>query len=330
MQSGKMDEQQENSTEEEEPWKNSPNYFTNVRVSAVAILKMVTHAHSGGNIEIMGLMQGRVESGCFVITDSFPVPVEGTETRVNAGEEAMEYMVTFQECSEQMGRPDNICGWYHSHPGYGCWLSGIDVETQLLHQQHQDPFLAIVIDPFKTSATGKVDIGAFRCYPRGYEEPETTTAVEPSGGGRQALRGDIPDTKLADFGLHHKRYYSLTVSIDRSAADSWLLRQLWSSYWKESLSSPLVSTNSREDATKLGALLSASTHRQGLTAQHASSIADQALRHGEASLRALTSGVVKERLFGRSDKKLADVTKQAVVVQTLHDNPPTDFRSAAS
>jgi hypothetical protein len=22
-------------------------------------------------------------------------------------------------------------GWYHSHPGYGCWLSGIDVGTQV-------------------------------------------------------------------------------------------------------------------------------------------------------------------------------------------------------
>lgn len=23
-------------------------------------------------------------------------------------------------------------GWYHSHPGYGCWLSGIDVGTQVV------------------------------------------------------------------------------------------------------------------------------------------------------------------------------------------------------
>eukprot|EP00922_Rhytidocystis_sp_ex-Travisia-forbesii_P040795 GHVS01060827.1.p1 GENE.GHVS01060827.1~~GHVS01060827.1.p1 ORF type:complete len:148 (-),score=22.05 GHVS01060827.1:740-1183(-) len=136
-----------NSSEEVlfQPWKDSINYFTSVRISAVAILKMVMHAQSGGNIEVMGLMQGRPEEGCFVITDSFPVPVEGTETRVNAGAEAMEYMVAYQECSEEMGRPDNICGWYHTHPGYGCWLSGIDVETQLLHQQHQDPFLAVVV-----------------------------------------------------------------------------------------------------------------------------------------------------------------------------------------
>ncbi|KEH17813.1 JAB1/Mov34/MPN/PAD-1 ubiquitin protease [Medicago truncatula] len=27
------------------------------------------------------------------------------------------------------GRLENVVGWYHSHPGYGCWLSGIDVST---------------------------------------------------------------------------------------------------------------------------------------------------------------------------------------------------------
>ena len=42
---------------------------------------------------------------------------------------------------------ENIVGWYHSHPGYGCWLSGIDVSTQSLNQGFQDPYLAIVVDP---------------------------------------------------------------------------------------------------------------------------------------------------------------------------------------
>ena len=45
----------------------------------------------------------------------------------------------------QVGKPENVLGWYHSHPGYGCWLSGIDVSTQMTNQQFQDPFLAIVV-----------------------------------------------------------------------------------------------------------------------------------------------------------------------------------------
>ena len=58
-----------------------------------------------------------------------------------------------------------MVGWYHSHPGYGCWLSGIDVSTQSIQQQYQEPFLAIVVDPHRTIAAGKVEIGAFRTYP---------------------------------------------------------------------------------------------------------------------------------------------------------------------
>ena len=66
---------------------------------------------------------------------------------------------------QTVGRLENMVGWYPSHPGYGCWLSGIDVGTQMTQQQYQDPFLAIVVDPHRTIAAGKVEIGAFRTYP---------------------------------------------------------------------------------------------------------------------------------------------------------------------
>ncbi|CAL5411092.1 unnamed protein product [Camellia sinensis] len=31
--------------------------------------------------------------------------------------------------------PEMVVGWYHSHPGFGCWLSGVDINTQqaLIH-----------------------------------------------------------------------------------------------------------------------------------------------------------------------------------------------------
>jgi hypothetical protein len=34
------------------PWTKDPHYFNLVKVSAVALLKMLIHAHSGGNIEV--------------------------------------------------------------------------------------------------------------------------------------------------------------------------------------------------------------------------------------------------------------------------------------
>lgn len=66
----------------------------------------------------------------------------------------------------QVGRLENAIGWYHSHPGYGCWLSGIDVSTQMLNQNFQEPFVAIVIDPVRTISAGKVCLGSFRTYPK--------------------------------------------------------------------------------------------------------------------------------------------------------------------
>ena len=67
-----------------------------VRISALALLKMATHARSGGDIEVMGVMQGKVVGDAFVVLDAFALPVEGTETRVNAAAEGYdEHMAAF-------------------------------------------------------------------------------------------------------------------------------------------------------------------------------------------------------------------------------------------
>jgi COP9 signalosome complex subunit 5 len=65
----------------------------------------VIHARSGVPYEIMGLMQGKVMGDTLVIMDSFALPVQGTETRVNAANEANEYMVQYLTESERVGLP---------------------------------------------------------------------------------------------------------------------------------------------------------------------------------------------------------------------------------
>jgi len=54
-----------------------------------------------------------------------------------------------------------VVGWYHSHPGFGCWLSGVDVSTQQSFEQLNSRAVALVIDPLQ-SVRGKVVIDAFR------------------------------------------------------------------------------------------------------------------------------------------------------------------------
>jgi len=101
-------------------------------------------------------------------------------------------MATTDTTRREVGRLDNVIGWYHSHPGYGCWLSGIDVNTQVMQQSFLDPFLAVVVDPDRTISAGKVEIGAFRTYPEDYKPPNAKDSEYQT----------IPLSKIEDFGAH--------------------------------------------------------------------------------------------------------------------------------
>ncbi|KAI8635032.1 JAB1/Mov34/MPN/PAD-1 ubiquitin protease-domain-containing protein [Xylariaceae sp. FL1651] len=234
---------------EQRPWKSDPHHFKHVRISAVALIKMVMHARSGGSIEVMGLMQGYTDGDTIVVTDAFGLPVEGTETRVNAQDDANEYMIQYLQLSRDQGsREENAVGWYHSHPGYGCWLSGIDVGTEQMQQKFNDPFVAVVIDPDRTISAGRVEIGAFRTFPEGYEAPPSKASASTAAGGgdsssSSATTTSVPLAKAEDFGAHASKYYSLEVSHFKSTLDSHLLELLWNKYWVQTLSQSPLFTN---------------------------------------------------------------------------------------
>ena len=275
------DDAEQKSISAERPWKKNPHHFKNVRISAVALLKMVMHARSGGSIEVMGLMQGKIAGDTFIVTDAFRLPVEGTETRVNAGAEADEYQVQYLQSCRDNGRLENAIGWYHSHPGYGCWLSGIDVSTQMLQQSFQDPFLAVVIDPDRTISAGKVEIGAFRTYPEDYK---------PAGGQGDDDYQTIPLAKIEDFGAHASQYYSLEISHYKSSLDTHLLELLWNKYWVSTLSQCPLFTN-REYSSK-----------QILDLSHK-------IRNAEATIKADSRGGIKTGI--RSDIQLEKIVKDS-------------------
>jgi COP9 signalosome complex subunit 5 len=100
----------------------------------------------------------------------------------------------------------------------------------MLNQQYQEPWLAVIIDPIRTCAAGKVEIGAFRTYPEGYKPPEQGPAEYQT----------IPLAKIEDFGVHADQYYTLDVSFFKSGLDAQMLDLLWNKYWVNTLSSPLV------------------------------------------------------------------------------------------
>ena len=118
------------------------------------------------------------------------------------------------------------------------------------NQQFQDPFVAVVvrlesfclplsfslwcpvllvfsqIDPNRTISAGKVDIGAFRTYPKDYTPPTSSASEYQS----------IPLAKVEDFGAHANQYYQLEVEIFKSSLDEELLGLLWNKYWVNTLS----------------------------------------------------------------------------------------------
>ena len=88
--------------------------------------------------------------------------------------------VCFCFCFWQVGRLENAIGWYHSHPGFGCWLSGVDINTQQSFEALSDRAVAVVVDPIQ-SVKGKVVIDAFRLINPNMmvlgQEPRQTTSV---------------------------------------------------------------------------------------------------------------------------------------------------------
>lgn len=47
-----------------------------------------------------------------------------------------------------------VVGWYHSHPGFGCWLSNVDINTQQAFEQLNSRAVAVVVDPIQSVKVG--------------------------------------------------------------------------------------------------------------------------------------------------------------------------------
>jgi len=69
----------------ERPWRKDPHYFKKCKISLMAVIKMLNHARQGKSNEVMGTLMGKIQDQTFIVVDTFALPVEATETRVNAG-----------------------------------------------------------------------------------------------------------------------------------------------------------------------------------------------------------------------------------------------------
>ena len=74
----------------------------------------------------MGIMLGEfVDEYIVEIVDVFAMPQIQSTVSVESVDPV--YQQKMLEYMKQVGRPQTCVGWYHSHPGFGCWLSMVDV-----------------------------------------------------------------------------------------------------------------------------------------------------------------------------------------------------------
>lgn len=124
-----------------------------IAITIKAILKIASHslkyAHSKIPreqwVEVIGLLAGKYDNANDIlhIEDAYPM---GHGTAVYA--EIKDYKNYVRAFKDIKKKNLFICGWYHSHPSYGCFMSREDLGTQARYQKLWNKAVALVIDPF--------------------------------------------------------------------------------------------------------------------------------------------------------------------------------------
>lgn len=199
-------------------------------------------------MEVMGLMLGEfVDDFTIHVKDVFAMPQSGTGVSVEAVDDV--FQTKMMDMLRQTGRDQMVVGWYHSHPGFGCWLSSVDVNTQQSFEQLNKRAVAVVIDPIQ-SVKGKVVIDAFRTIDastlmRGHEPRQSTSNV-----------GHLnkPSIQALIHGLN-RQYYSLNIDYHKTLYETNMLLNLHKKTWQSGLTMSDYNHNDSENLENLQSLV---------------------------------------------------------------------------
>lgn len=208
-----------------------------VYISSLALLKMLKHGRAGVPMEVMGLMLGEfVDEFTIHVIDVFAMPQSGTGVSVEAVDDV--FQTKMMDMLRQTGRDQMVVGWYHSHPGFGCWLSSVDVNTQQSFEQLNKRAVAVVVDPIQ-SVKGKVVIDAFRTI-------DTTTLMmgqEPRQTTSNVGLLNKPSIQALIHGLN-RHYYSLNIDYHKTSYETNMLLNLHKKSWQSGLK--MIDYNQKE------------------------------------------------------------------------------------
>jgi proteasome lid subunit RPN8/RPN11 len=131
-------------------------------IAVKPILKVASHALKYANknipkqdwVEVIGLLAGKLDkkNDILHIEDAYPIghgDAIHAEMVVQKGSKS-----GFEKAYELIIKEKLfICGWYHSHPSYGCFMSNDDIDTHARYQKLWDKSVALVIDPYLIDGT---------------------------------------------------------------------------------------------------------------------------------------------------------------------------------
>ncbi|KAI0089263.1 Mov34-domain-containing protein [Irpex rosettiformis] len=270
-----------------------------IHISSLALLKMLKHGRAGVPMEVMGLMLGRfVDEYTVQVIDVFAMPQSGTTVSVESVDHV--FQTKMMEMLKQTGRPEEVVGWYHSHPGFGCWLSSVDINTQQSFESLDQRSVAVVIDPIQ-SVKGKVVIDAFRLI-----QPQTVVAgSEPRQTTSNIGHINKPSIQALIHGLN-RHYYSIAVNYRKTELEQSMLMNLHKRNWTEGLALKDFKSHKENNEEAIKSMLT-------LSEAYNKSVQEES---------ALTAEQLKTRHVGKQDPKrhLEEAVEQAMgnqVVQNL-------------
>ncbi|MCE7742072.1 MAG: hypothetical protein GOP50_06405 [Candidatus Heimdallarchaeota archaeon] len=117
-------------------------------ISAYVLAKILAVDSLDHSKESAGLLLGYVDDDgeTLVITDFDTGKQQQTSTYVVMDDEALVQIATDLL---KRDKKETIVGWAHTHPSYGCFLSGTDKSTQRTYQSLFSKAVALVVDPSK-------------------------------------------------------------------------------------------------------------------------------------------------------------------------------------
>lgn len=166
------------------------------RIYPLALGKILKHSLTNVRREVIGLLVGKMQGSVLEVWDAVTGRQRGNPGYVELHEEVQ------ADVAEKLREETSglyVVGWYHSHPGMGLFLSGIDIETQRRYQALFPKAVALVIDPIIYKTTRQISDLRFRVFRLGKRGQVLQNVVSVGAGRNKVLQSTLYGLSTLDI-----------------------------------------------------------------------------------------------------------------------------------